>query len=157
MSDLHRGRASTGSCLTEAKNPQTLFLVKMGEITLKGDNRRFFEVRLIQNLRARILTSVPGSAANQTKIWIRSGRLYVEAPEEYFESVADSLATTFGIVGFSRAIRLEKSYEEIRRGSFALCREALKMDPSLSFKISSRRTDKSFFFELPRDSESSGG
>ncbi len=115
----------------------TTYLIRVGEITLKGGNRSYFEKRLMKNIRRRVRCSTSR----------QHGRFFVEV-DEHDESYAESvLESTFGIVGFARVIGAEKTYPAIVNASETVVREyvdAVRGRVSGTFKIEARRSDKSF-------------
>ncbi|MBP7495439.1 MAG: tRNA 4-thiouridine(8) synthase ThiI [Spirochaetales bacterium] len=112
-----------------------LFLIKPGELTLKGKNRRFFEDRLFLNIR-RKLKDVPYSWVN------RYGRMYLEAEESCVQAVEHCLRTTPGITGFSRAIRCPKDPVQLVEAALSLA-ESLSVRGN-RFKVEAKREDKQF-------------
>ncbi|MCR4676481.1 MAG: tRNA 4-thiouridine(8) synthase ThiI [Sphaerochaetaceae bacterium] len=115
-----------------------LYLIRLGEISLKGLNRRMFEKQLKANIKLKI-------HPHHSLIEREKGRIYLyvedSCPEEL---VYNTLRTTFGVVGFSRALVCEKNFDRI-------CETALKVletEPfnsgSGTFKVECRRADKNF-------------
>jgi thiamine biosynthesis protein ThiI len=90
-------------------NDSTLYLVKLGEISLKGLNRDFFEKRLKNNIKIKL-------KGYRTQVSKQKGRLFFEisndCPKEIIER---TFSTTFGVVGYSRCLRCEKDMEEIKK------------------------------------------
>jgi len=115
---------------------QRLFLIKYGEIALKGKNRRQFENRLVRNIRYK-LKEIPFEISNIT------GRLYISANKVYNSKISQALKQVLGIVSFVKAIKVEKNIEAITKAAHTLAKE-LQLSFGHSFKIESRRTDKSF-------------
>lgn len=115
-----------------------LYLIKYGELQLKGLNRGQFERRLCANIRQAV-GQASGSAAAFDR---RHGRLLLrtDAPRE---TVERTLARTFGIVGFSPALQVEKDLEAIRAAALRVAVE-LATSRGSRFKIEARRSDKSF-------------
>ncbi|MDR2471129.1 MAG: tRNA 4-thiouridine(8) synthase ThiI [Treponema sp.] len=114
------------------------FLIKPGELTLKGGNREGFERVLRRNLVTMLRARAPGS-----RLECRSGRLYVHCPEEKAGGVEAVLARLMGISGWARVRGCGKTPGEL----LAACVEegmALRDGGAASFKIKARRTDKSF-------------
>jgi thiamine biosynthesis protein ThiI len=111
-----------------------LYLIKYGELQLKGENRGSFERRLCGNIRRAL---APGAQLER-----RHGRLLLRsgAPEA---EVRRALERTFGIVGFSKALQTEKDPERLREAALELARE-LAAARGGRFKIEARRSDKSF-------------
>ena len=116
----------------------TQYLIRLGEIALKGLNRSMFENMLRQNIKAKL----KGYKNTITK---QKGRLFLEITQECPPEVIDfALSTTFGIVGYSRSFSAPKDLKKIQE----TVKEAISEGPFAegvgSFKVISRRADKSF-------------
>ena len=115
-----------------------IILCKLGEIVLKGLNRHSFEMKLMSNIRRRT------QRYGKFKIYSRQSTIYVEPVEETCDLAAayDACKKVFGIIAIARAVPCAKEKEAI----FATAREYL--GPALlaakSFKVESKRSDKSF-------------
>jgi len=115
---------------------QSLYLIKYGELQLKGQNRGQFERRLCSNIRHAL------GAGSSAELERRHGRLLLRTTAGPAE-VRRTLEHTFGIVGFSRALQVDKDPAR-------LAEAALELGPGLAaehggrFKIEARRSDKSF-------------
>ena len=119
----------------------SLYLIKYGELSLKGKNRGEFEARLREDIRSK-LAAVP---IRLRKEW---GRLYLYPPtgqklEESAREIENTLARTFGIVGFAKSLVVAQDIEEIKKASTLLAEE-LAASRGKRFKIETRRSDKSF-------------
>ena len=117
---------------------QELFLLKMGEIVLKGLNRRRFEERLMGNLQRRLHPYGRFRAISRQSI------VYVEPLEETcdLDGAWESMKQLFGIVGLSRAKSCEKNPNAFFQAACAYLDEDLKN--AKSFKVESKRSDKTF-------------
>ena len=114
-----------------------LYLVKEGEISLKGLNRGLFEKRLKNNIKDKLR---PWHSTTQRQ----KGRIYLFVDEDCpRERVASALSTTFGIVGWAEAVMCEKNAETIKAKARALL-ETIDTSSMTSFKVVCRREDKSF-------------
>ena len=115
-----------------------IILCKLGEVVLKGLNRRSFEMKLMSNIRRRT------QRYGKFKIHSRQSTIYVEPVEETCDLNAayDACKKVFGIIAIARAVPCAKEKEAI----FATAKEYL--GPALlaakSFKVESKRSDKSF-------------
>ena len=115
-----------------------IILCKLGEVVLKGLNRHSFEMKLMSNIRRRT------QRYGKFKIYSRQSTIYVEPAEETCDLAAayDSCKKVFGIIAIARAVPCPKEKEAI----FATAKEYL--GPALlaakSFKVESKRSDKSF-------------
>ena len=115
-----------------------IILCKLGEIVLKGLNRHSFEMKLMSNIRRRT------QRYGKFKIYSRQSTIYVEPVEETCDLAAayDACKKVFGIIAIARAVPCAKEKEAI----FNTAKEYLA--PALlaakSFKVESKRSDKSF-------------
>ncbi len=126
---------------------QVRYLIKLGEMSLKGANRGLFEKRLRKNIYNLLREVKP-------HISIRDRRFYLDVDESETPKVEEALSRTFGIVGFTRTRSCAKTMEALRRAAEEeLRRYAGKLlgadlsrvaEGSVSFKIDAKRTDKSF-------------
>ena len=115
-----------------------IILCKLGEIVLKGLNRHSFEMKLMSNIRRRT------QRYGKFKIYSRQSTIYVEPVEEAcdLDAAYDACKKVFGIIAIARAVPCAKEKEAI----FNTAKEYLA--PALlaakSFKVESKRSDKSF-------------
>lgn len=114
-------------------------LIRYGELTLKGRNRKFFVRKLKSNIRV-LLRDYP-----QTKIETMHDRMYVLLNGEPYDQVKEKLAKVFGIQSFSPAIRTEKDLDQIKAAALHVVKTS--HSPGGTFKISARRADKSFEYD----------
>ncbi len=77
---------------------EEIFLLKMGEMVLKGLNRRTFEERLMGNARRRL------EPYGKFRIYSRQSTTYVEPKEAGcdLDGAFETLRRLFGAVGLSR-------------------------------------------------------
>ena len=124
---------------SESTDNMNLYLIRLGEISLKGLNRNFFEKKLKNNIKLKI-------HPHRSLLTREKGRFYLyvdkACPEEI---VIRTLQTTFGVVGFSKALVCEKDWPTIVENAKALIENPPFADGSGTFKVECRRGDKSFF------------
>ena len=114
-----------------------ILLLKLGEIILKGLNRRRFEQRLLSNIRWRL------SRLGSYRVYLLQSTIYVEAQEGAdLDRAMEELQKVFGIVAISRAKACEKDKDAIARLAIECMREPMRQ--AKSFKVESKRSDKSF-------------
>lgn len=116
------------------------FLIKYGEIGIKGKNRYIFEDALVRQIRFA-LKDVDG----EFYVHKSYGRVYVDCDGEYdYEETVESLSRVFGIVGICPVIRLEdKGFEELKKEVVAYMDE-MYPDKNKTFKVEARRSKKSY-------------
>ncbi|NLN07726.1 MAG: tRNA 4-thiouridine(8) synthase ThiI [Firmicutes bacterium] len=113
-----------------------LYLIRYGEIGLKGKNRRFFENTLTANIQ-RVLRDIPGC-----RVWQAHTRNYVEVPDTSSREVEERLQKVFGIVSFSPVVKVPLDLEAIKAA--ALQEFAKTARPGLTFKVNTKRANKRF-------------
>ena len=78
------------------------FLIKYGEIGIKGKNRYIFEDALVRQIRYALQ-----GADGEFLVHKCHGRVYVDCEGEYdFEETVESLKKVFGIVGICPVVRV---------------------------------------------------
>lgn len=116
------------------------FLIKYGEIGVKGKNRYVFEDALIARMK-QVLLDVDGTF----KITKDQGRVYVEAEGDFdYEETVSALQRVFGIVGICPVVMTEdKGFEALSDDVLRYMKEVYG-EQKLSFKVHTRRVNKHF-------------
>jgi len=114
-----------------------MYLVKIGEISLKGGNRSFFEKKLKTSVKFR-LQGMPN------KFTGKNGRFYLKIDSEYRKQAEEVLGTTFGIVAFSRCVAVNKNMEAIEEAAKEIEKLFRAKGAGNEFKVEARRADKQF-------------
>ena len=115
-----------------------IILVKLGELVLKGLNRRRFEQKLQSNIRRRL------EKIGEFKVYCLQSTIYVEGKDESadMDAAMEVLGKIFGIVSIVRAAACEKDKDAIVERAKEYLRE--DMLRAKSFKVESKRSDKAF-------------
>lgn len=115
-----------------------IILLKLGEIILKGLNRRSFEQKLINNVRRRL------APIGNFKVYCMQSTIYVEAEQEGadMDAAFEALKKVFGIINLSRAAACEKDKDAIVKLAIEYLKD--EMESVKSFKVESKRSDKRF-------------
>ena len=113
-------------------------LLKQGEMVLKGLNRRGFEEKMMGNAKRRL------KKYGAFKVYTRQSATYVEPQDEScdFEGAWQAMGKLFGVAGLCRARACAKDKDAI----VACAKEYLgdRLRAVRSFKVESKRADKSF-------------
>ena len=116
------------------------FLIKYGEIGIKGKNRYMFEDALVRQIRYA-LSDVDGD------FYVHKchGRVYVDCNGEYdYEDTVESLSRVFGIVGICPVVRREvKEIEELKKDVVVYMGE-MYPEGNCTFKVEARRANKRY-------------
>ena len=128
-----------------------IFLLKLGEIVLKGANRRQFEDKLRQNVRRRM------KAYGNFDVYLMQSTVYVEPMDDDadIDGAWDACHTIFGLVSLCRCRACEKDIDKI----YDTIEEYLgdDLDCANSFKVESKRSDKRFPLNSLQISQEIGG
>ena len=115
-----------------------IFLMKLGEIVLKGANKRQFENKLRQNVRRRM------KPFGNFDVYILQSTVYVQPMDDEadVEGAWEACHSIFGVVSLCRCRPCEKNLDAI----FNAIEEYLgdDLDCAKSFKVESKRSDKAF-------------
>lgn len=116
------------------------FLIKYGEIGVKGKNRHIFEDTLVSQT-ANALKLVDGEFCVRKE----NGRVYVEAQSEFdFEEAVEALSHVFGIVGICPVVLMEdEGFDALAERVVAYVGEAFK-EQDFTFKVITRRARKNY-------------
>ena len=126
------------------------FLLKYGEIGIKGKNRYLFEDALVRQVR-RALEPVDG----EFQVYKSQARIYVDCEGDYdYEDAVEHLKRVFGLVGICPVVRLEdQGFDQLKKDVVAYMDE-MYPDKKFTFKVESRRAKKSYpmnSIEISRD------
>ena len=120
----------------------SFIVLRYGELFLKGANRSRFESVMLENLRYA-LRDLEGA-----KLIKGQGRVFVDCPGAV-EEAAGRLQRVFGLSSLSPAEEVPQEMEVICRVACEQVQQALERGPVSSFRIKSRRPDKSFPLPSP--------
>ena len=109
-------------------------LVRFGELTTKGKNRKLFTRKLLKNTQEIL------SDFKKLKYDLQYDRMYILLNGENHLDVNEKLKTVFGIHSFSNAFKFEKDLNVVKDAIVQLVNE----DNKTTFKINTKRSDKSF-------------
>ena len=116
------------------------FLIKYGEIGIKGKNRYMFEDALVRQIRFA-LRGVDGNFL----VHKCHGRVYVDCEGEYdYEETVESLKRVFGIVGICPVVRVAVAEIGQLRKDVVSYMEQMYPDKNLTFKVEARRANKRY-------------
>lgn len=113
------------------------YLLRFGEVGLKGKNRAFFIRALAANIRRALAV-----LGEEYRVETPYGRIFVNTPAEYSTGdVARALARVFGLVSFSPVATAELNMEAISNAALV---ELLAGGQPPTFRVSARRSYKGF-------------
>lgn len=121
------------------------FLIKYGEIGIKGKNRYLFEDALVVQLN-HALKPVEG----EFEITKEQGRIYVNTKGDYdYDEAVEAMTRVFGVVGVCPMVQVEDhGFEQLAKDVLDYL-DHVYPDKNKTFKVNSRRARKNF----PMDSQ----
>lgn len=113
-------------------------LLKLGEMVLKGANRRSFEEKLMHNARRRLR---PHGRFN---VYTRQSTAYVEPLDDTcdMDGAYAAMERLFGVAGLARSYPCAKDKNAMLEAAKVYLADKLRA--AKSFKVESKRSDKSF-------------
>ncbi|WP_410496865.1 tRNA uracil 4-sulfurtransferase ThiI [Cellulosilyticum sp. ST5] len=120
---------------------KNVFLIKYGELAIKGKNRHLFENKLVANIKKNLKT------IGEFVVSKEQGRIMVEPVDDAqieVEQVLDRLSRIFGIIGIAYGLKEEEvSFEAIKRLALMQMQQECADGP-ITFKVETKRADKRF-------------
>lgn len=126
---------------------EKLFLIKYGELNTKKANIGLF----LKTLQKNILEALKDI---DVKVVFDKGRMYVKTVEDNFMLVKEKLQKIFGIYEIAIGYELESNDFNLLEKSLI---ELLKDKEFKTFKIETKRSDKSYFLTSPLINQKLGG
>jgi thiamine biosynthesis protein ThiI len=114
------------------------YLLRYGEIALKGQNQHFFLEALVRNVRRALADLGP------VQVHSAFGRIIATSDADP-AAVTDRLRKVFGVVSFSPVHVVSPMQDEITRAAIDAVERSVDTQPrAVTFKVDTRRADKRF-------------
>lgn len=124
-------------------------MVRYGELSTKGKNRKDFIRQLGRNVR-HSLHEFEG-----LDIRAQYDRLHVALNGNDSTKVIERLKGVFGIENFSPVIKVEKDFEAVKKTALEMIQA--QYQPGMTFKINTRRQDHQFEYDTNQINDKLGG
>ena len=109
-------------------------LLRYGELTTKGKNRKEFTRQLVNNIKKRL------SDFKNLEYVTQYDGLFIKLNGEDYSKIKEYLKTVFGYSFFAASIKVDREIEKIKEACLSIAQEK----DYKTFKMSSRRNDKSY-------------
>ncbi|MHB1316098.1 MAG: tRNA uracil 4-sulfurtransferase ThiI [Christensenellales bacterium] len=120
---------------------QTVIMIRYGEIHLKGQNRPFFEKKLVQNIKEAVKDIPCRLTRGQGRYLLR------DFDEPRTQEVIGRIRKVFGVHSLCVAQEMEKDFDVIAGAAIELL--APMENRVGTFKVRARRADKNFPLQSP--------
>lgn len=127
----------------------TEIMVRYGELSTKGKNRRSFIDRLGTNTRNAL------AGFSQLEIKAHRDRMHIQLNGADYQQVAERLGKVFGIQNFAPSIKVARDLEEVKKTAVAIFQEIYRAE--MTFKINTRRSDHNFEYDTNEINDMLGG
>lgn len=115
------------------------FLIKYGEIGLKGKNRHVFENILCEQIRFHL------KDLGEFEVLREQGRIFVSCPEQYdYEETVKELGKVFGVTGICPVVVIDTTdWDKITEAVLSYV-DSFYADKNFTFKVEAKRADKRY-------------
>jgi len=124
------------------KTLYNVLIIRYGEIGLKGQNKKSFIGQLIKNIDNAV------TDLGDFEITTVYGRIYLHVDGENLEKATERLTNVPGIVSISPAATVKFEFESLKNNALTLFKKEVQDYPT-TFKVNTRRADKSFPLKSP--------
>lgn len=126
-------------------NEQHIFIVRCGEVALKGMNKPYFERMLAERIRKLLKRKFENFEVKR-----QEGLIFVRADKSYpKEELIGEISKAFGVASISPAVEAEPALDAIGEAAVAYMKEAIRERGIQTFKVKAKRADKNFPVKSP--------
>ncbi len=116
------------------------FLIKYGEIGVKGKNRYLFEDALVRQIRFA-LRGIEG----KFEVTKENGRIYAAAAEDFdYDEAVEALKRVFGIIGICPVVQIDDNGFDDLAENVVKYIDMAYPDKNITFKVNARRARKNY-------------
>lgn len=125
-------------------NEQNIFIVRCGEVALKGMNKSYFERMLADRIR-RNLKNIEGVSVKR-----KDGLIFIRSEKNTDpDTIIKETTKVFGVDSVSKAIEAQPELNAIGEAAAGYMMELIEKRGVKTFKVAAKRADKSFPVKSP--------
>ncbi len=125
-------------------NEEHIFIVRCGEVALKGMNKPYFERMLAERIR-KLLKKFDG-----VSVYRHEGLIFVRADRSLDkQAIIREISKVFGVASISPAVECESNMEAIGAAAVEYMLEVIEERGVKTFKVEAKRADKNFPVKSP--------
>ena len=130
--------------MSEIMNNEHIFIVRCGEVALKGMNKPYFERMLVERIK-KLLKKFDGVNVKR-----HEGLIFVRADKSLDkQAIIKEISKVFGVASISPAVECESTMEAIGEAAVEYMLEAIDERGIKTFKVEAKRADKNFPVKSP--------
>lgn len=125
-------------------NEQHIFIVRCGEVALKGMNKPYFERMLVERIRKNL------KDFKDIEVKRHEGLIYVRADKTLDqEKIIRQISRVFGVASISPAVEAESDLDKIGDEAVKYMLDLIHTKGIKTFKVEAKRADKNFPIKSP--------
>ncbi len=125
-------------------NEEKIFIVRCGEVALKGMNKPYFERILVERIRKNLKN------IKCSKVSRKEGLIFVRTPlESDTKEVIAEISKVFGVSSVSPAFEVESNFDAIGLKAVEFMNSMIENESVKTFKVEAKRADKNFPIKSP--------
>lgn len=134
-------------------NEQNIFIVRTGEVALKGMNKPYFERVLVQRIRAALKKTNEQSKEEGNggiDVYRHEGLIFIKSPKTIpEETIIKLVSRVFGVASISPAWECESNLDAIGEMAVKFMLKQIEERGVKTFKVFAKRADKTFPIKSP--------
>ena len=125
-------------------NKQNIFIVRCGEVALKGMNKPYFEKMLVNRIKKLL------KKFDNVEAYRHEGLIFVRVDKKHDpEMIIGEISKVFGVASISPALECESELNSIGDAAVALMMDLIEKKGIKTFKVDAKRADKNFPVKSP--------
>ena len=125
-------------------NEQNIFIVRCGEVALKGMNKPYFERMLVERIKKNV------KDFDGVDVRRHEGLIFVRADKKHDkEQLIRQISKVFGVASISPAVEAESHLDAIGEEAVKYMMELIETKGIKTFKVEAKRADKNFPVKSP--------
>lgn len=125
-------------------NEEKIYIVRCGEVALKGMNKPYFERVLVERIK-KILKNIKDNRVSR-----KEGLIFVRVPlESDTNEVIAEISKVFGVSSVSPALEVESDLDSIGSKAVEFMNCMIENEGVKTFKVEAKRADKNFPIKSP--------
>ena len=125
-------------------NEQNIFIVRCGEVALKGMNKPYFERMLVDRIRSNV------KGLGNVEVKRQEGLIFVRADKDVdTDLLVRQIAKVFGVASISPAVEAPSNLDAIGEEAVKYMMNLIETKGVKTFKVEAKRADKNFPVKSP--------
>lgn len=125
-------------------NEEKIYIVRCGEVALKGMNKPYFERVLVERIKKNLKN------IKDNRVSRKEGLIFARVPlESDTNEVIAEISKVFGVSSVSPALEVESDLDSIGSKAVEFMNSMIENEGVKTFKVEAKRADKSFPIKSP--------